>query len=223
MSAKALIFYGGWEGHEPEACAAIVEEMLQAEGFDVRSEAGVAVLGEADLARFDLIVPMCTQVSIDQVPLERLCTAIEAGTGLAGFHGGMGDTFRDAPAYQFMAGGQWVAHPGDILDYRVEIAQPQHPLMEGIDDFEYRSEQYFLHVDPGNEVLATTTFDGSHAPWIAGTVMPVVWTRRHGRGRVFYSALGHQASEFTNPQMREILPRGLVWASRTTDSRETGT
>ena len=111
MSAKALIFYGGWEGHEPEACAAIVEEMLQAEGFDVRSEAGVAVLGEADLARFDLIVPMCTQVSIDQASLERLCTAIEAGTGLAGFHGGMGDTFRDAPTYQFMAGGQWVATP----------------------------------------------------------------------------------------------------------------
>lgn len=217
MSAKALIFYGGWEGHEPEACAAIVEEMLTAEGFDVRSEAGVAVLGEADLASFDLIVPLCTQVSIEKTPLERLCAAIEAGTGLAGFHGGMGDTFRDAPAYQFMVGGQWVAHPGDIIDYRVEIAQPQHPLMEGIGDFEYHSEQYFMHVDPGNEVLATTTFDGSLASWIAGTVMPVVWTRRYGRGRVFYSALGHKASEFATPQMREILRRGLVWASRATD------
>lgn len=218
MSAKALIFYGGWEGHEPEACAAIVAEMLVDEGFDVRSEAGVAVLDEADLASFDLIVPLCTQVSIDKAPLERLCAAIEAGTGLAGFHGGMGDTFREAPDYQFMVGGQWVAHPGDIIDYRVEIAQPQHPLMEGVGDFEYHSEQYFMHVDPGNEVLATTTFDGTHAPWISGTVMPVVWTRHHGRGRVFFSALGHQAAEFSNPQMREILRRGLVWASRATDT-----
>lgn len=216
MTRKALIFHGGWEGHEPEACAAIVTTMLRDEGFDVRAESGVAVLGEADLSEFDLIVPLSTQVTIEQPSLDRLCAAIEAGTGLAGFHGGMGDTFRDAPAYQFMVGGQWVAHPGDVIDYRVDIAQPQHPLMEGIGDFAYRSEQYFMHVDPGNEVLATTTFDGRHAPWTVGTVMPVVWTRQHGKGRVFYSALGHQAAEFAIPQMHEILRRGLVWASRTT-------
>ncbi|OSP53914.1 ThuA domain-containing protein [Pseudoruegeria sp. SK021] len=217
MTRNALIFHGGWEGHEPEACAAVVAEMLRVEGFEVRSEAGVTILGEADLSEFDLIVPLCTQVSIEKEPLERLCAAIEAGTGLAGFHGGMGDTFRDAPAYQFMVGGQWVAHPGNIIDYRIEIAEPQDPLMKGIGDFDYHSEQYFMHVDPGNDVLATTTFDGSHAPWTAGTVMPVVWTRQHGLGRVFYSALGHQAAEFAVPQMREILRRGLVWASRTTD------
>ena len=217
MTRNALIFYGGWEEHEPEACAAVVTAMLRDEGFNVRAETGVAVLGETDLSEFDLIVPLCTQVSIEEMPLDRLCAAIGAGTGLAGFHGGMGDTFRDAPAYQFMVGGQWVAHPGDIIDYRIDIAQPQHPLMEGIGDFAYRSEQYFMHVDPGNDVLAITTFDGRHAPWTAGTVMPVVWTRHHGQGRVFYSALGHQASEFAVPQMYEILRRGLVWASRTTD------
>lgn len=217
MTRKALIFHGGWEGHEPEACASIVQTMLRDEGFVVRSESGVAVLGEADLSEFDLIVPLSTQITIEQTSLDHLCAAIEAGTGIAGFHGGMGDTFRNAPAYQFMVGGQWVAHPGDIIDYRVDISQPQHPLMEGIGDFAYRSEQYFMHVDPGNEVLATTTFEGRDAPWIAGTVMPVVWTRRHGKGRVFYSALGHQAAEFAIPQMHEILRRGLVWASRTTD------
>ena len=77
-----------------------------------------------------------------------------------------------------------------------------------------RSEQYYMHVDPSNEVLATTTFSGEHAPWIAGVVMPVVWKRKHGEGRVFYSSLGHVASEFDVPEMRTIVKRGLLWAAR---------
>ncbi len=214
MSRKALIFWGGWEGHEPEACAKIVDEMLRAEGFDVDVEHGTDILGRGGLDRYDLIVPLSTQVQIDKEPLQNLIDAVEGGTGLGGFHGGMGDTFRNEPAYQFMVGGQWVAHPGNIIDYRVEITKPDDPLIEGIGDFDYRSEQYFLHVDPGIEVLATTTFSGEHAPSTEGTVMPVVWKHRYGKARVFYSALGHVASEFDVPQMREILRRGLLWAAR---------
>ncbi|NDV53696.1 MULTISPECIES: ThuA domain-containing protein [unclassified Salipiger] len=214
MTKKALIFWGGWEGHEPEACSAIVEDMLRTEGFDTRREEGIAVLGEEGLGQYDLIVPVMTQAQVGKDELANLLAAIEAGTGLGGFHGGMGDTFRADPAYQFMVGGQWVAHPGNILDYRIEITRPEDPLVEGIGDFDYRSEQYYLHVDPGIEVLATTTFSGEHAPWTKGTVMPVVWKHRYGQARVFYSALGHVASEFEVPQMKEILRRGLLWAAR---------
>ena len=88
------------------------------------------------------------------------------------------------------------------------------PITAGIDSFDYHSEQYFLHVDPGNEVLATTTFSGEHCAWIEGTVMPVVWKRRHREGRVFYSALGHVADEFRHPEMAEIFRRGALWATR---------
>ncbi|MCA0963131.1 ThuA domain-containing protein [Salipiger bermudensis] len=214
MKKKALIFWGGWEGHEPKACSAIVEEMLRAEGFETRREEGTAVLGKEGLGQYDLIVPVMTQATIGKDELANLLAAVEAGTGLGGFHGGMGDTFRNEPAYQFMVGGQWVAHPGNILDYRVEITRPDDPLVEGIGGFDYRSEQYYLHVDPGIEVLATTTFSGAHAPWTKGTVMPVVWKHRYGEARVFYSALGHVASEFEVPQMKEILRRGLLWAAR---------
>ena len=113
-----------------------------------------------------------------------------------------------------MCGGQWVAHPGNIIDYRVNIIRPDDPVMEGIKDFDYHSEQYYMHVDPSNEVLATTTFSGEHAPWIEGVVMPVVWKRRHGRGRVFYSSLGHVVREFEVHEMRTILKRGMLWAAR---------
>ena len=78
------------------------------------------------------------------------------------------------------------------------------------------SEQYYLHVDPSNQVLATTSFNGAHGetPWIAGTVMPVVWKRSWGQGRVFYSSLGHVASDFEVREARTIMQRGMLWAAR---------
>ncbi|MFN4060250.1 MAG: ThuA domain-containing protein [Paracoccus hibiscisoli] len=214
MTRTALIFWGGWEGHEPRACADRVMQMLTQDGFHVDSRPGTDVLAQGDLGRFDLIVPMMTQAEIAPEALANLIAAIQAGTGLAGFHGGMGDTFRAQPAYQFMTGGQWVTHPGDFLDYRVQITAPDDPIMQGVGDFHYHSEQYYLHVDPGIEMLATTTFDGTHAPWTKGTVMPVVWKHRFGAGRVFYSALGHNAAELDHPQAQTILRRGLAWAAR---------
>lgn len=211
---KALIAWGGWEGHQPEACAEIVRGMLKTEGMSVDVEEGSDAFADPAIGNLDLIVPIITQSEIADDALANLVGAVESGVGLAGFHGGMGDAFRGAVDYQFMVGGQWVAHPGDIIDYKVHITRPDDPVMAGISDFAYRSEQYFMHVDPGNEVLATTTFDGEHAPWVRGVTMPVVWKRQHGKGRVFYSSLGHVASEFDVPEMKTILQRGMVWAAR---------
>ncbi len=211
---RALIVWGGWEGHEPRQGAAVVKDMLEAAGFDVRVENSTAAFAEPGLADLSLIVPIVTMSTIEKDELANLEAAVRGGVGLAGYHGGMGDSFRNAPLYQFMVGGQWVAHPGDIIDYRVDVTRPDDALMAGIDSFDYRSEQYYMHVDPANEVLATTTFNGAHAPWIDGVVMPVVWKKRYGAGRVFYSALGHVASEFSVPPMRTIFERGLLWAAR---------
>jgi uncharacterized protein len=211
---RALIVWGGWSGHEPEQCARIIAGMLQGEGFEVRLETETKAFADPALSELSLIVPIYTMSKIEKEEAASLSQAVRGGVGLAGFHGGMCDAFREAVEYQFMCGGQWVAHPGNIIDYRVNITRPDDPVMAGIDDFDYRSEQYYMHVDPANEVLATTTFSGEHAPWIEGVVMPVVWKRRHGEGRVFYSSLGHVAKEFEVPQMREILRRGMLWAAR---------
>jgi uncharacterized protein len=215
MSGRgALIVWGGWHGHEPEQCARIIADMLEDEGFKVEIENTTEAFADPGLDALSLIVPIVTMSTIQKQELDNLCAAIAGGVGLAGYHGGMGDAFRNEPAYQFMCGGQWVAHPGNIIDYRVTIIRPDDPIMAGIGDFDYRSEQYYMHVDPSNEVLATTTFTGRHRSWIEGVVMPVVWKRRYGEGRVFYSALGHVAAEFEVPQMAAILRRGLVWAAR---------
>jgi type 1 glutamine amidotransferase len=168
------------------------------------------------MSSLSLIVPVWTMGTITPQQMHGLLAAAKAGTGIAGWHGGMADSFRDATDYQFMVGGQWVAHPGNIMDYTVNIVDHADPVTAGIQDFQVHSEQYYMHTDPGNQVLARTTFSGveGDVPWIAGTVMPVVWKRAYGAGRVFYSALGHIASDFDVPETREIMRRGMLWAAR---------
>jgi uncharacterized protein len=211
---QALIVWGGWPGHEPEGCARVVAELLQPHGFQVRMATGTAAFADPDLKSLDLIVPIVTMAKIEKAEAVALSDAVRAGVGMAGFHGGMCDAFRESTDYQFITGGQWVAHPGGIIDFRVNVQRPDDPVMQGLQDFDYRSEQYYMHVDPSNDVLATTTFSGEHAPWIEGVVMPVVWKRRHGLGRVFYSALGHVAAEFEHASMRTLFERGMLWAAR---------
>ncbi len=206
--------WGGWKGHQPEQCAAIVEKFLVEDGFVVEKENKPTVFANPDLARFDLIIPIYTMGSIADAESKNLCAAVESGVGLAGFHGGMGDSFRTNTNYQFMTGGQWVAHPGNIISYRVRIVDKNDPVTEGIEDFNYESEQYYMHVDPSNHVLATTTFSGDYCSWIEGVQMPVAWKRMHGRGKVFYSSLGHLASEFAVYEMATLFRRGMLWASR---------
>jgi uncharacterized protein len=211
---KALIVWGGWEGHEPEQCAAIIRGMLEEDGFAVELSHTTKVFADHAIRELSLIVPIYTMSKIEKDEIANLAQAVQDGVGMAGHHGGMGDAFRESTDYQFIVGGQWVAHPGNIIDYRVDVTRPDDPVMQGIASFPYRSEQYYMHVDPSNEVLATTTFSGEHAWWIEGVKMPVVWKRRHGKGRVFYSSLGHQAKEFEVPEMRTIMRRGMNWAAR---------
>jgi len=212
---NALMVWGGWEGHEPRAAVDVFAPLLEAQGFSVTvSDTLDAYLDEARMRTLALIVQCWTMGTITDAQEQGLLTAVAAGTGLAGWHGGLCDAFRNNPTYQWMTGGQWVAHPGNVLDYTVNITVKSDPITAGIDDFQMHSEQYYLHVDPSNEVLATTTFGGVEAPWTAGCVMPVVWKRYWGQGRVFYSSLGHVAADFDVSPCREIMRRGMLWAAR---------
>lgn len=214
MTKSALIVWGGWDGHTPEKSSRLVGSMLEAHGFAVDIEPTTEAFADESLSQYDLIVPAITMSRIEREELTNLLAAVRGGTGIAGFHGLMCDSFRNEPDYQFMTGGQWVAHPGNIIDYTVNVARSEDPIMAGIGDFPYRSEQYYMHFDPSVEVLATTTFAGDIFDEIEGVVMPVVWKRRYGKGRVFYSSLGHVADEFQVPQMRAIYERGALWAAR---------
>jgi type 1 glutamine amidotransferase len=215
MSKRALMVWGGWEGHEPDLCVEIYAPYLRDKGYQVEISDSLDVYLSAEkMLSLDLIIPIWTMGIITPEQEKGLLAAVQSGVGIAGWHGGMADSFRDNVEYQFMIGGQWVAHPGGVIDYEVNIINHEDPITAGLKDFMMHSEQYYMHVDPSNEVLATTTFSGEHAPWIEGTVMPVVWKRKWGTGRVFYSSVGHVAKDFDVIEARTIVQRGMLWASK---------
>lgn len=211
---NALFVWGGWDGHEPKKCVDIFAPWLEEQGFEVEvSNSLDSYLDVEKLKTLDLIVQAFTMAQITREQEKGLLEAVKSGVSLAGWHGGLGDSFRNNTEYQFMVGGQWVAHPGGVIDYMVNVTDHKHPITKGLEDFQMHSEQYYMHVDPLNHVLATTTFSADHAPWIDGVVMPVVWTKNYGKGRIFYTSLGHVAADFNVPEARTIVQRGLLWAA----------
>jgi type 1 glutamine amidotransferase len=230
---NVLILAGGWKVHAPSAFADWTRGVLEPHGATVEVADTLDVLRDAGrMAEVDLVVPLWSSMGTSHDPTlgnltreqeDGLLAAVQAGTGLAGWHGHMGDAFRDRPTFKFLAGSQFVAHPpgwpdrpvpeDDFITYRVDPV-PGHPITDGLAPFDVHSEQYYLHVDPAVEVLATTTFSGEFLPWIEGVVMPVTYVKRWGEGRVFYCSIGHFVEEFDIPEVREMISRGLRWAAR---------
>lgn len=206
---SALIVHGGWEGHQPKEVAQLLHNELVLNGFNVEvSDTLDALLDGDKLKSLDLIVPIWTMGSIKREQLNPLLEAVRSGVGIAGCHGGMGDAFRNETEFQFMVGGQWVAHPGnDGRHYWVNIID-QNPITEGIGDIEVWTEKYYMHVDPAIRVMATTAFED-----YGNAIMPVVWTKTYGKGRVFYNSLGHQANIIAIPQVLTLMARGMRWAA----------
>ncbi len=191
--------------------------MLEKEGFEVKCSDTLEAFADLEVLRgIDVIVPIWTMGELKKEFSANVVEAVADGTGLAGCHGGMCDAFRNDVNWQFMTGGNWVSHPGGgEVEYMVNVRNSSSPLVEGIADFKVKSEQYYLHVDPANEVLASTRFPqaaGFHSP--NGVVdIPQAWTKRWGAGRVYYNALGHRPEVFDIPEAREMMRRGLLWAA----------
>ena len=211
---KVLYVYGGWEGHEPKQSVDVFVPWLKAEGAAVTvSNTLDSYLDEDLMNSVDLVIQAWTMGKITGEQEKGLLKAIKNGAGLAGWHGGIGDSFRNNTEYQFMVGGQWVAHPGGVIDYSVHITDKKDPVTQGLNDFKMHSEQYYMHVDPNVKVLATTKFSAEHSSWIGDCVIPVVWKKYYGEGRVFYSSLGHVMKDFEGPEVLEIMKRGIRWAA----------
>lgn len=215
--ARALVTWGGWEGHEPEKVGPMFADWLREAGMEVTLTDSLSCFDDAEaLKAHDLIVPVWTMSKIEKQQALNVCAAVAAGTGIAGCHGGMCDAFRENVDWQFLTGAQWVAHPGnDGVEYGVRIVSDD-PLVAGIGDFTVKTEQYYLHVDPVVKVHAVCDFpvvDGPHA--VNGPVaMPVVFTKGYGAGRVYYNALGHQKNVIDKGPAAELMRRGLLWAAR---------
>ncbi|WP_010168813.1 ThuA domain-containing protein [Candidatus Epulonipiscium viviparus] len=217
---KALIVWGGWDGHEPELVANRFAGILRTEGFEVEISNTLESFDDLEkLKELDLIIPCVTMSELSGPRGQNVSKAVGSGVGMAGCHGGMCDAFRNSVLWQFITGANWVSHPGGgKTEYMVNISSYSNPITEGISDFPVVSEQYYLHVDPAIEVLATTRFPHPDIPFYhisnKPIDMPVVWTKMWGNGRIFYTSLGHNDSVFDkHPSSQEIMKRGMLWAA----------
>jgi len=210
-----LVVYGGWKGHQPSVFGEKIAEWFSSKGALVKVTQDTEIYTDkAYMETVDLVINHITMSSMSGNASRGLKQAVASGTGLAGCHGGLGDSFRENTEYQYMVGGQFVKHPGGQVDYTVTILDTNDPITEGISTFDLHTEQYYMHFDPSVTVLATTTFSGEHDSWIEGVVMPVVWKKTYGKGKVFYSAIGHSEDLFDIDEVWTLITRGATWASR---------
>ena len=211
---KVLVVWGGWEGHKPELFASHVENWLITEKADYKINNGLDAYDDYDeLIKYDLIIQSVTMDEISKEQEENLLKAVLSGVGIAGAHGGLVDSFRKNTNYQFMIGGQWVAHPGNIIKYKVKMLEDE--LTSGLSDFEIVSEQYYMHYDPNVKIIAETKFNDEIYPWINNVVMPIAWKKMYGKGKVFFISIGHDPDEFmVYKDGWELLIRGFMWAVR---------
>jgi hypothetical protein len=211
-----LVVRGGWAGHQPVAATELFLPGLRKAGFDVTVSDTLAVYEDAAaLCRFDLIVQCWSAGELTETQCAGLVTAVRAGVGFAGWHGGVVATFAGSRDYVRMVGGQFLHHPPGFLDYGVRIRRPSHPIVKGLHDFRVRTERYWVLTDAYNDVLASTTVHpGPDDEFTEPVSMPVVWTRRWGAGRVFCSTIGHAPSDLLQPEVFTVTGRGLRWASR---------
>jgi len=214
---KALIFYGGWDGHTPTQTANIYKEILEENGFEVTMSDTLEILNDYDnIADFDLFAPMWTMGVLTAIQQKNICLAVENGAGIAGCHGGMCDSFRDSTNWQFMTGAQWVAHPGNSTATYTVNMKKDNPFTGDLEDFTYTGEQYYMHVDPAVKVYATTDFPTAQGPHTSNgkVTMPVVFTKYWSKGKVFYISMGHTYEDFSIPQVKTIMTRGMLWATK---------
>ena len=212
---KILVVYGGWEGHKPKIFAEKITKWLLDQKAEVKLVKGTSIYTNSNVMKdLDLVIQHITMSKMSPLETKGLISAIARGVGLAGCHGGLGDSFRDNTEYQYMVGGQFVKHPGGQVTYTVNIESKNDPITAGIKDFSLHTEQYYMHIDPNLEVLASTKFSGIHDSWIKGAVVPVVWKKLYGKGRVFYNSIGHSKETFEIPEVWTLIKRGVVWAAQ---------
>lgn len=228
---NALVVRGGWPGHRPVEATDLFLPFLQEHDYAVRVEDSPEIYADAaELAGTDLIVQCVTMSEISKDQLAGLQAAVVAGTGFTGWHGGIADSYRASTDYLHLLGGQFATHPGkepsercddetdNFLPYRVHVTElgREHPITAGLEDFELRTEQYWVLHDDMIDILATTTHPAQPwQPWHRPVTSPVVWTRLWGAGRIVVTTPGHSLDVLADPNVRTLIERGMLWATRT--------
>jgi len=201
---KTLLLTGG-KVHKGVEIGDILQQVMEKTGkFEItRVNEDLDALVAEKVQTYDLVVFYWTMGEITEAQKRGLMNHIASGKGFVTFHSGA-DSFRDDPDWRAFVGGHFTGHP-KFRTYQVSITENESPITRGIEEFMIEDEQYYLDYNSQVKVLANALHKGK--------TMPVMWTRDWGKGRVFYSALGHNPKAVKQEMFQKTAIRGMLWAA----------
>ena len=204
-----VLFLGDQGHHRPADLYRVLGPGLRPYGIEVTYSEDVATsLSAKRLAEFDALL---IYANIDQLGAEQekaMLDYVAAGHGIVPLHCAS-YCFRNSKAYVELVGAQFKEHGGER--FITHIVEPQHPIMQGFDGFESWDETYVHHMHNSQDrIVLEERRQGKLAPETKAE--PWTWVRTHGKGRVFYTAWGHNMDTWGNPGFQNLVARGITWA-----------
>ncbi len=198
-----LLFFGDRSGHQPELRYRQIDKLMRERGIDIDFVGNVAAINAKTLARYDGLILYTNTTRITPEQEKDLLDYVEGGKGLIALHCAS-YAFHNSPKYIALVGAQFKSHGTGT--FRTILAEPDHPLMKGFKGFESWDETYVhsKHNEQDRTVLEYRVDGKVKEPW--------TWVRTQGKGRVFYTAWGHDQRTWSNPGFHELLERGIRWA-----------
>lgn len=198
-----VLFLGHASNHHPsEQYAPKLAAALFKKGINISYTNNPEDLNEKNLAKYDGLLIYANHDSIEPAQERALLDFVAGGKGFIPVHCAS-FCFQNSPGYISLVSGQFKSH--ETGTFTAEIVNPEHPAMQGVKEFETWDETYVHHkLNADNQVLMERVDSSHREPW--------TWTRTYGKGRVFYTAYGHDGRTWDNPGFQALLGQGIKWA-----------
>jgi putative membrane-bound dehydrogenase-like protein len=199
-----VLFLGDGGHHRPADRAAQLIPVLAGRGINITYTEKVADLSPATLARYDALLIYANIIRIGPDQEQALLDYVTGGGGFVPVHCAS-YCFLNSPKYIALVGAQFQRH--GTGEFETKIVDPSHPIMQGFVPFRTWDETYVHHKHNTKDrhLLQTRSEGTADEPW--------TWVRTEGKGRVFYTAYGHDERTWQNPSFHDLIERGIRWAS----------
>ena len=228
--ALSVLLFSKTSGYRHEAAIHAAEHSLRSlaeqHGWDLFATENAAIFNDEQLARFDVVFANNTTgdnwTALQKQAFQRF---VEGGGGVVAVHGALGTRYRDGDWYtDSLLLGRFVGHPlsPQLQEAAVQVLDREHPATRHLPSLWMRTDEWYsFEISArglGAHVLATLD-ESSYQPeaFFQDLRMgdhPIIWAHCPGRGRVFYSALGHSANAYADEAHQQMLRGAIAWAAR---------
>lgn len=199
-----VLFLGDNAGHKPTNRFDLMQPALAPRGIELTYTDKLESLNSTNLARYDALLIYANHMRISPDQEKALLDFVEGGRGLVPIHSAS-FCFLNSPKYIELVGGKFKSHGVGV--FKETIVNASHPIMRGLPPIESWDESYVHSNHNTNRVvLAERRDDKGNEPY--------TWVREYGKGRVFYTAWGHDQRTWGNSNFVALVERGIRWAAR---------